>query len=168
MEPFFKGVNWLSDKLKIAGGICLTGMMLMTCIDVIGRFFNRPILGAIEIVGFLATLTTAFALPYTHQMDAHIGVELFVQILPEKARKLLAFLTTLTSFLLFGVVSWRMVVYADTIRQSGEVSMTMKLPEYWIIYLVAGCFFVFFCILLCDTVKLLKAFGKPADPSAKP
>lgn len=162
METLFKCVDWISDKFKILGGICLTGMMVMTCIDVIGRFFNRPIFGAIEIVGFLATLTTAFALPYTHRMDAHIGVELFVQILPEKPRQVMSFLTTLTSFVLFAFVAWRMVLYAGTIRESGEVSMTMKLPEYYIIYLVACCFIVFCFMLFCDTLKLISSLVKPS------
>jgi len=129
--------------------------MLMTCADVVGRFFNTPILGSVEFVGFFATLTTAFALPYTHQMDAHIGVELLVNTLSEKKQRAIKLITTMVSFLLFGIVSWRMAVYADTIHQSGEVSMTLKLPEYLIIYLVAICFLIFTLILILDVLKLL-------------
>jgi TRAP-type C4-dicarboxylate transport system permease small subunit len=149
-------ISWLSDKLKNAGAFCLTAMMLITCVDVVGRFFNTPILGAVEFVGFFFTLTTAFALPYTHQMDAHIGVELVVTMLPQKHQELLRLITTLTSFLLFCLVTWRMTIYADTIHQSGEVSMTLKLPEYVIIYVVALCFLVFSLILIQDVLKLIK------------
>jgi TRAP-type C4-dicarboxylate transport system permease small subunit len=149
-------ISWLSDKLKNAGAFCLTAMMLITCVDVVGRFFNTPILGAVEFVGFFFTLTTAFALPYTHQMDAHIGVELVVTMLPQKHQELLRLITTLTSFLLFCLVTWRMTIYADTIHQSGEVSMTLKLPEYLIIYVVALCFLVFSLILIQDVLKLIK------------
>ena len=149
-------ISWLSDKLKNVGAFCLTAMMLITCVDVVGRFFNTPILGAVEFVGFFFTLTTAFALPYTHQMDAHIGVELVVTMLPQKHQELLRLITTLTSFLLFCLVTWRMTIYADTIHQSGEVSMTLKLPEYVIIYVVALCFLVFSLILIQDVLKLIK------------
>jgi TRAP-type C4-dicarboxylate transport system permease small subunit len=156
MQNIDKIISWLSDRLKIAGAFCLTAMMLITCADVVGRFFNTPILGSVEIVGFFATLTTAFALPYTHQMGAHIGVELVVNLLSEKHQKLLALINTLFSFCLFCLVTWRMMVYANTIHQSGEVSMTLKLPEYIVIYLVAGCFLVFSLILVQDVLKLTR------------
>ena len=149
-------ISWLSDRLKIAGAFCLTAMMLVTCADVVGRFFNTPILGSVEFVGFFATLTTAFALPYTHQMDAHIGVELVVNLLPQKNQEWVRLVTTTVSFCLFCLVTWRMLIYADTIHQSGEVSMTLKLPEYLIIYLVAVCFLVFSLILIQDLLTLIK------------
>jgi TRAP-type C4-dicarboxylate transport system permease small subunit len=159
MKSFVALISWLSDRLKHVGAFCLTGMMVLTCVDVVGRFFNKPILGAIEIVGFFATLTTALALPYTHQMDAHIGVELLVSTLSEKKQKRIRMATTLVSMILFAIVAWRMMVYADTIHQSGEVSMTMKLPEYLIIYLVAFCFFVFFLTLLKDVLGFFQHTG---------
>jgi TRAP-type C4-dicarboxylate transport system permease small subunit len=161
MKSFVALISWLSDRLKIAGAFCLTGMMLLTCVDVVGRFFNKPILGAIEIVGFFATLTTALALPYTHQMDAHIGVEILVNNLSERKQKRLQLVTRLVSLVLFGIVAWRMMVYADTIHQSGEVSMTMKLPEYLIIYLVAVCFLVFFLTLLKDVLGYFQDAENP-------
>ncbi len=156
MENLNKIISWLSDKLKYAGAFCLTAMMLITCVDVVGRFFNTPILGAVEFVGFFFTLTTAFALPYTHKMDAHIGVELVVTMLPQKHQEWLRLITTFVSFLLFCLVTWRMMVYADTIHQSGEVSMTLKLPEYYIIYIVSVCFLVFSLILIQDVLNLIK------------
>lgn len=155
METIDKLISWMSDKLKIAGAFCLTAMMLITCVDVVGRFFNTPILGAVEFVGFFATLTTAFALPYTHQMKAHIGVEILVNSLPEKHQDIVSLLTTMAGFFLFAIVTWRMAVYANTIHQSGEVSMTLKLPEYLIIYVVAICFLIFAFILIQDVIKLI-------------
>ncbi|MBU2622360.1 MAG: TRAP transporter small permease [Proteobacteria bacterium] len=155
MENIDKIVSWMSDKLKIAGAFCLAAMMLITCVDVVGRFFNAPILGAVEFVGFFATMTTAFALPYTHQMDAHIGVELLVNRLPLKQQQVMSLITTVVSFILFGIVTWRMAVYAYTIQQSGEVSMTLKLPEYIIMYLIAVCFLIFALILIQDVLKLI-------------
>jgi TRAP-type C4-dicarboxylate transport system permease small subunit len=154
MEKIDNIVSWMSDKLKIAGAFCLAAMMLITCVDVVGRFFNTPILGAVEFVGFFATLTTAFALPYTHQMDAHIGVELLVNTLTQKTQQIINLITRVVSFFLFGIVTWRMAVYANTIHQSGEVSMTLKLPEYIIMYIIAVCFLIFTLILMLDVIKL--------------
>ena len=65
MKMIFTALDRFSDFLKIIGAIALTGMMLLTVVDVIGRFFNRPIFGSVELVGFLATIVVAAALPYT-------------------------------------------------------------------------------------------------------
>lgn len=160
MDNFIKIVSWMSDRFRTAGAFSLIAMMLFTCADVVGRFFNKPILGSVEFVGFFATLTVAMALPYTHKMDAHIGVDLFVRLLPEKFQNWLSLATTLTAFILFGIVTWRMAVYANTIQKSGEVSMTLKLPEYIIIYMVAACFLVFFLLIIQDLLSLIKKLQK--------
>ena len=80
MNRLWKILQWACDALRFGGLACLVGMMLLTCVDVIGRKFGHPVFGSVELVGFMATLAVAFALPYTHQVRAHIGVEVLVQV----------------------------------------------------------------------------------------
>jgi TRAP-type C4-dicarboxylate transport system permease small subunit len=68
MKGFAKFVGKFVSAFKILGAVCLAGMMLLTCSDVIGRFFGHPILGAEEIVGFMAALAMGAAMPYAHAM----------------------------------------------------------------------------------------------------
>ena len=138
--------------MRVLGLWCLVGMMFLTCADVIGRKFNHPIFGSVELVGFMATLAVAFALPYTHRVRAHIGVELVVQLLSERSQTIFELCTSILSLLLFAVVTWQMTVYALTMQESGTVSMSLELPEYLIIYLVAFCFLIFTLIILRDIV----------------
>ena len=65
MNLIWKATQVLRDLLKILGAIALMGMTLVTCADVVGRYLGHPIFGSVEIVGFLATLAVALALPYT-------------------------------------------------------------------------------------------------------
>jgi TRAP-type C4-dicarboxylate transport system permease small subunit len=77
MNAFWIFIEWLVEKMKIVGAACLVGMMSLTCADVIGRYFLRhPIFGSVEIVGFMATTALAMALPYTHKIGGHVGVEI--------------------------------------------------------------------------------------------
>jgi TRAP-type C4-dicarboxylate transport system permease small subunit len=138
--------------MRVLGLWCLVGMMLLTCVDVIGRKFNHPIFGSVELVGFMATLAVAFALPYTHRVKAHIGVEILVQLLSERSQAIFELCTSILSLLLFAVVTWQMTVYGLTMQKSGTVSMSLELPEYVIIYLVAFCFLVFTLLILRDIV----------------
>ena len=157
MKSFWKVIGHVSDGLRIIGLACLVGMMLLTCADVIGRKFGHPLFGAVELVGFMATLAVAFALPYTHQVRAHIGVEILVQMLSQKAQTIIELCTHIVSLVLFVIVTWQMVLYADTMSKSGTVSMSLQLPEYVIIYAVSVCFLVFSLVILKDIIANIQS-----------
>jgi TRAP-type C4-dicarboxylate transport system permease small subunit len=146
--------------MKIVGAVCLVGMTFLTCADVVGRAFGYPIFGSVEIVGFMATLAVVMALPYTHQVNGHIGVEIVVRLLAPKLQIAIEICTGIISLLLFAIVTWRMMVYARTMQQSGEVSMNLELPEHLIVYITAFCLLVFsFNILrsVIDNIRKLRA-----------
>jgi TRAP-type C4-dicarboxylate transport system permease small subunit len=152
MKFFWKVLQWLSDGLRVVGLACLVGMMLLTCVDVIGRKFGHPVFGSVELVGFMATLAVAFALPYTHQVKAHIGVEVLVQVLSPRAQTIIELCTHIVSLALFAIVTWQMFLYANDIRTSGTVSMSLELPEHLVIYVVSACFLIFSLVIVRDIV----------------
>jgi len=125
----------------------------VTCVDVVGRYFGKPLFGSVEVVGFLATLTVVLALPYTHQERGHIGVELIFRLLPEQWQRYIETITHLVAFFFFVLVTWRMGIYARTMQMSGEVSMNLEMPEHLIIYITAFCFFVFALLIGLEIVK---------------
>ncbi|MCP3942779.1 MAG: TRAP transporter small permease [Desulfobacteraceae bacterium] len=156
MKMFFMALNKFSNFLKIIGAIALTCMMLLTVVDVIGRFFKHPIFGSVELVGFLATIVVAAALPYTYKADAHVGVELLVRLLSKKKQIYIDILTRSVSFILFGLITWQMFLYADEIHKTGEVSMNLEFPIYYIIYLLAFGLLIFSMTILETIVSNIK------------
>lgn len=156
MKAFWQVVEWLLVKMKIVGAACLVGMTFLTCADVVGRFFGYPIFGSVEIVGFMATLAVVMALPYTHQVNGHIGVELLVRLLSDKLQIIIEICTGVVSLLLFVIVTWRMAVYARTMQQSGEVSMNLELPEHLIVYVAAFCLLVFTLNILQSVIRNIR------------
>ena len=144
------------ESLRIAcrtgGAVCLLGMTLLTCVDVIGRKLGYPIFGSVELVGFMATLAAALALPYTHQVKGHIGVEIVVKNFSDKTQKMIDLGTNMVSFVFFALVTWRMFIYANTMRSSGEVSMNLKFPEHLIVLFVAFSFLIFILTILEDII----------------
>lgn len=160
MESFLQIIKTISDKMKAIAAACLVGMMLLTCTDVVGRFFKHPVFGSVELVTFLAVLAVALSLPHTHEAKGHIGVELVVRKFSPRTQGAIDMITGITSLILFGLVSWRMFDYAMKIRASGEVSMNLQLPEYMIIFIVAACFFVLFMIIVKGIVCNFKILRK--------
>ncbi|MBW1778762.1 MAG: TRAP transporter small permease [Deltaproteobacteria bacterium] len=139
---------------KVGGAFCLAGMTLLTCVDVVGRKLGHPIFGSVELVGFMATLAAALALPYTHHVQGHIGVEIVVKNFSERTQKTFDFFTNILGLVFFSLVTWRMFVYAGTIRASGEVSISLKFPEYLIILAVAVSFLIFVLTIFEEIVSI--------------
>ncbi|MBW1616255.1 MAG: TRAP transporter small permease [Deltaproteobacteria bacterium] len=153
MNKFWHILEYIQNKMKIVGAACLMAMVFLTCINVVGRFFNYPIFGTEEIVGFLAAFVIAMSLPYAHKEDAHIGVEILVRLFTAKTRSIIKLITNILSFILFIFATWRIAVYAYTMRQTGEVSMNLQLPEYYVIYMLSLCFLIFSLFILKDILN---------------
>ena len=156
MNRFWKLIERLRIACRTGGAVCLLGMTLLTCVDVIGRKLGYPIFGSVELVGFMATLAVALALPYTHQVKGHIGVEIVVKNFSDKTQKIIDLGTNLLSFVFFALVTWRMFIYANTMRASGEVSMNLKFPEHLIVLFVAFSFLIFILTILEDIISTFR------------
>ena len=156
MNSFWNIIQWILDKMKIIGAACLVGMTFLTCADVVGRAFGHPIFGSVEIVGFMATLAVVMAMPYTHQVQGHIGVEILVRLFSKRTQTIIDICTGVVSLILFAIITWRMSVYAHTMQKSGEVSMNLELPEHFVIYVTAICLLVFTLIILKDIIENIR------------
>jgi TRAP-type C4-dicarboxylate transport system permease small subunit len=149
-------VERLIDLLKRVGGVALVAMMLVTCVDVIFRYFGHPIFGAVEVVSFLATIVLACAMPQTHLERGHVGVDLVVRRLSPRSQALIDAATNLVSAILFALVSWQMFLYGAALAKSGEVSMSLEFPTYILVYLVAVAFGVLSLVIASDFLRHLR------------
>lgn len=160
MNSFFTLLDWTQNKLKALGAICLMAMALLTGADIIGRLNNCPIFGSEELVTILATLALALSLPYAHTQRSHIGVEILIRLFPKRTRQRIKLCTDIAALALFSVVTWRMALYAGTIKDSGELSMNLELPEYYVIYALSFCFLIFTLFILKDVLAFFKKAEK--------
>ncbi|HCY83589.1 MAG TPA: TRAP transporter small permease [Desulfobacteraceae bacterium] len=157
MNTFYQLLERTSGLMKVLGATALTAMMLLTVADVVGRFFKHPIFGSVELVGFLAVIVMAAALPYTYKMDGHVGVEIVVRMLPKKVRLIIEVLTRLLSLSLFSIIAWQMFIYAADLKETGEVSMNLEFPVHTIVYVLAAGLAIFSVTILERLVHTLKA-----------
>ena len=159
MKQLFSVQKGMFGLLKFIGGTALTAMMLLTVTDVIGRFFKHPVFGSVELVGFLAVIVAAAALPQTYKKNAHVGVEIFVRILPSKARVWMDLSTRTLTLVLFCLIAWQMFIYSGDLKETGEVSMNLEFPVHCIVYVLAGALSVFALTIvqsILETIKQIK------------
>lgn len=129
--------NQLSSLLFAVAGAAIVGMMLLTCADIVLRLFRMPIPGTYELVSFLSAISVAFAMAHTSVEKGHIAVSVLVQLMPQRLQALVDSVTTSLGILLFALLAWHSYLYGASLRQSGEVSLTLQLPFYPFVYGIA-------------------------------
>ena len=139
-----------TSVLALAGvaGVGLMVMMLVTSADVVLRIFRVSLTGAYDIVQIAGAITIAAALPYTTAIKGHVAIEYFFHKLGPKGRLAIDSLMRLISLALFAVLGWQSVQYGNSMKHSGEVSLTLQLPIFWVPYVIAlSCGLVVLVIL---------------------
>ena len=130
----------LNKGLAFVAGFSLIAMMLVTVGEMVSRMFGSPMAGTVEAIGWLAAVTTAFALGYTQIQQGHVSIDLFINRLGPRLRGVINMLVYLASTALFMIVTWNVFRHASVLKQSGSLSETMKVIVYPWVYLVSlGC-----------------------------
>ena len=165
MTPFAKPVNNLARYMYYVAGAAIVLMMVLTCIDIVLRlavtmhvrlgwqFLEpfKPLPGTYELVCFLGSTAAAFAMAHTLVESGHVAVSIVVRLFSKKTQALFMLVTSSLSFVFFGLLCWQSVVYAQKLKEYGEVSMTLELPYYPFVYgLAFGAFAV--CMVLLVTL----------------
>ncbi len=161
IEKLEKWAKLVSKWIAWVGGAGVVVMLGLTIADIIGiKILSTPVPGGIEIVAFLGVVITAFGMAYTEAEHGNIQVEFFVTRLPDRIRAIFGVFTSLLGFILFALLAWQSVKYGISLQQSGEVSMTSRIPFYPFVYAIAFC-----CIPVCFVlmVKIMKNTLKVVD-----
>ncbi len=165
----------LAKTLYWIAGAAVVAMMLLTCADVILRlgvtFYHtyhwsflagfKPIPGTYELVCFLGAVAVSFAMAHTSVEKGHVQVELLVRLLPKRFQAFIDSVTGSFGFILFALLSWQSVLYANDLRASGEVSLTLELPFFPFVYGIGFAAAAVCLVIFVDLSKnLVQLFSK--------
>ncbi|GAB6143281.1 TRAP transporter small permease [Desulfocicer niacini] len=153
-----KMIQLISLFLNKLAGILLLGMMLLTCADVVGGVFNYPVLGAEELTALMAAVLLGFALPSAHRDKANVGVELLYLKFPAPMKWINDCMITLVGGVLFALITWQCFSYANELRISHEVSMTLQFPTYILVFCISFAMFMLTLVMAMELFYL--AFKK--------
>ena len=158
---FEKAVTGFSSLFNMVASASLVVMMLLTCADVFMRYlFNNPITGAYDLVSLMGAVLVSFAMPYTMLKKGHVAVEILIQSLSRGKQLIVETFTHLLGISLFLVLVRQAILLSWDMKAAGEVTPTLLLPFYPILYCMAVCFLgLCFAIL----VNLLHIWTKRAS-----
>jgi len=161
MNTLEKLANWLASRAYWVAGAAIVSMMLLTCADIVLRLFRMPIPGTYELVCFMGAVAVAFAMAHTSNENGHVAVSLVVRLFPNRVQGAIEIITNTFVLILFILIAWRSVLYAESLRITGEVSLTLKLPFYPFIYGIAFSAAIVCLVKIMDIYKsFLKVFSK--------
>ena len=159
-EPAIRFINRL-DKVNTCfnnflcwlAGASLMLMVFIVVGNAIVRILYKPFAGTTEVVGWLAAMTTAFALGFTQIQKGYVDIDALMQVFPAFVRRCIRVLMDILSLSFFTMVAWKMFEYSLTVAQNGNLSETMGIPYYYLIILVAVGFIGLSFAILIDLLR---------------
>jgi TRAP-type C4-dicarboxylate transport system permease small subunit len=127
--------------LAFCAGAVLVALMLVTVVDVVGRyFFNAPLAGVLDLTQIAVVAMVYLGMAWATWCGAHASISVLYDRLPEPVARMLTRLINACSAALFFVIAWRSAVAGIQIREFGQSSQLLLLPLYplyWVV--VVGC-----------------------------
>jgi len=148
-------------RINYLAGAAVVAMMLLTCVDIVMRFFGKPLPGVYDLVGFLGVVSVSFALAYTSVQRGHVAVDILMERLPQRAQFRLLSIGNMASAAFFLFLTWQSFLYAMELFDSGEVSMTVGMPIHPFVFgMSAGCGLLSLVLIMDAVLFLRRGFAK--------
>lgn len=94
--------------LGMFGGFVLLAILGLMSAEVIFRyFFNKPILGTVEISAYLLVIFGYTGMAWTQSQKGHIIIELVTEKLSERTNHILRIISYILSLVVFALITWQ-------------------------------------------------------------
>ncbi len=135
--------------MTTVANILLCVMVLVTCIDVIGRyFFSAPLLGAHEIITLSMGFMIYLGMPLVTAAREHLMIDLFANLLSSKGKRIQQIIVNSISALTFILFAYLLLFYGFGLAEDLMVTEDLEIAQAPIAYLMAiMCFLTIFVFL---------------------
>jgi TRAP-type C4-dicarboxylate transport system permease small subunit len=145
--------------LGMIAALTLTAMVLLTCVDVVGRyFFNQPLTGAFELTEHAMGALVFSSLPLVALRRQHVTVDLFDRLVPMRWKRLQGAIVDLVAAVCTGAIAWRLLVKALEMRENGETTAVLQFVVHPLVFFMATLTFIAVIVML--VLAWLDATGK--------
>ncbi|MCV0393786.1 MAG: TRAP transporter small permease [Rhizobiaceae bacterium] len=121
---------------KVAGGL-LAAITVLIVASAIGRYvFASPIPDAFDISRFLLGATILWGFASVGLRGSHIKVDLFAELLPPAARRVVDFFAWSVLLVFTVLLAWKMFARVMSAAASGEATFDLRLPAWPMLALI--------------------------------
>ena len=138
---------WLEGALGVTSGTVLFLMMMITAVDVIGRYvLNKPLTGGFELTEMLLAALIYCGLPLVSQRREHIVIDTFDPLMSARVKRALDVLAEIVCSLTLGGIGYLIFRRAVRVAEYGDTTSVLKWPLAPVAYLM-GTMIVIACLI---------------------
>ncbi|MDP2822288.1 MAG: TRAP transporter small permease [Sulfuritalea sp.] len=115
--------------------LALASIMLLTCLDVAGRYlFNQPVPGALEVTELMMGALIFTSLPLVTLRQQQVTVDIFESFIPRIVKPFLHWLTHAVGCVCLAAISWRLWVKAGQMLGGGDITAVLQVKVWPLVY----------------------------------
>lgn len=153
-KPVHRGKGWLSALATGVSAAVVFIMMMITVVDVIGRYvFNAPLFGALELTELLMGLLVYMGLPLATYRREHITISLLTDALPPWLADIQHRLFDVVCGATCGFVAWRMWIYAGRLVRSGEHTQQLQIEVGFVVQAMSVLMWVTAAVFVVNALR---------------
>lgn len=124
--------------LGSATALILACIMLLTCVDVAGRYvFSEPVPGALEVTEIMMGALIFASLPLVTLRNQQVTIDLFAHLIPGFVRPALQAVIQVVSGLCMAVIAWRLWVKGGQMIVQGDTTAVLQLKVWPLVYFMS-------------------------------
>jgi TRAP-type C4-dicarboxylate transport system permease small subunit len=130
--------RWVEAGLDLVAGSVMFLLMVLTCVDVVGRYFLKmPVRGGLELTEILMTVIIFAGLPLVTARREHVTVDFLDAHLPGALKRALGYAIDAIGVVCLTTAAWQLWVRAARAAASTDTTAQLKLAVAPVIYLMA-------------------------------
>ena len=138
---------WLEGALGVTSATVLFLMMMLTAVDVIGRYvLNKPLTGGFEITEMLLAALIYCGLPLVSQRREHIVIDTFDPLMSARVKRALDVVAEIVCSLTLGGIGYLIFRRAARVAEYGDTTSVLKWPLAPVAYLM-GTMILIACLI---------------------
>ena len=130
-------------------------MMMVIVVDVVLRFLDRPVIGAVEVVKFMLLMVVFLAMPNTQYRKSHIAIDLIYNRLAQKGRRVMNIFNSIVSLGIVSILAWRAFVHLKYFINEGSYVVALKIPNAPFQFILTFGWVLLGFILLLECIHML-------------
>lgn len=152
----FKIVYSISNVMNWIGVCVIVAMMILTCADVVLRYFGYPIRGAYDITLILGSALFSLPIAYSYVKGYQVAGNSIFRRTPRIVRTVIGSIVCLLGMAITAMIAWRAAYLGYDLYVRGRVTDTIPIPMWPFIYIMVCGFFLYCLVLLAGHLKSLK------------
>ena len=159
---------WLETALGVVSAVVLMAMMLVTAVDVAGRYLaNAPLPGGFELTEMMLAGLIYCGLPIVSLRRGHIVIDTLDPFFPPRLRRALDVIADTICCVTLAGIGWLIFRRALRVAEYGDTTSVLKLPLAPVAWLM-GTMIVVAALIHLVLIFVPHAAQAGADPTEQP